>query len=346
MWYLFHGPNTLARDEEIARMKAKLGEPDMASLNTTTIERGAPLHELIAACDAMPFLTDKRLVIASNWLGGLGSVKAKSKKEDTTSPFQSLIAYLPTMPDTTRLVFAEDSTLGEAHLLVKRAGDKIGTGIGTGIGNGIVKLYSLPVDPTRWIVERAKLKGGEISPQAAQLLATKINRGSSNDRDHFDTDSRTYLLKLNNELDKLVSYALDRRIESKDVALLVQDEDVADIFRFIDAMSLRDADTAYHVMRGVLARGESPLVVLAHIARQTRLLIQAKEHPDLNADQLAQTIGVHPFVARKVSQQAGRFSADELEGAHVALLDADLAIKTGRLDDVTALDLLVAALCS
>lgn len=341
MWYVFHGPNALARDEEIARMKAKLGEPDMASLNTSVIDRAAPLRDLIGACDAMPFLTEKRLVIAPGYLSALGSPKGKAKKDagktEGTTPLDALLAYLPAMPGTTRLVFAEDSTLADTHPLIKLAA-------GEG-GNGHAKLFGLPADPARWVVERAKVKGGEISPEAARLLSTKINRGNSNDRDHFDTDSRTFLFKLDNELEKLVSYALGRRIESKDVDMLVPDEDVADIFKFIDAMSLRDAGTAYRVMRGVLVRGESPLVVLSHLARQTRLLISAKDYPNLSSDQLAQTIGVHPFVAKKVSQQAERFSLRELEGAHAALLDADIAIKTGTMDEGTALDLVVAALC-
>ncbi|PJF48414.1 MAG: DNA polymerase III subunit delta [Chloroflexi bacterium] len=337
MWYLFHGPNTLARDEEIARMKAKLGEPEMASLNTTVIERSALLRDLIAACDALPFLTDKRLVIAYGWLTGPGASKAKAKPGESVGPLQALLGYLPTMPETTRLVFAEDVTLDDAHPLVKLAADKTG---------GVVKRYELPADPVRWIIERARAKGGDISTQAAQLLSLKINRGNANDRDHFESDSRAYLLKLDNELNKLVSYALGRRIESRDVELLVQDEDVADIFKFVDAMGARDAEAAYRAMRGLLARGESPLVVLAHIARQTRLLIQAKENADLSPEQLARVVGVHPFVAKKASQQAGRFSLSELEQAHAALLEADFAIKTGRMDDVTALDMLVAALCT
>jgi DNA polymerase-3 subunit delta len=109
---------------------------------------------------------------------------------------------------------------------------------------------------------------------------------------------------------------------------------------------MRDADTAVRVMHGVLVRGESPLVVLSHLARQMRLLLQAKDYPGLTSDQLAQTIGVHPFVARKVSQQAERFTDGQLERALATLLDADIGIKTGKLDDVTALDLVVTALCS
>ncbi len=333
MWYVFHGPDVLARDEELARLKAKLGDPDLAALNFTRLEQGATLRELIAACDAMPFLTEKRLVVAMNWVSGLGSGKGRGKKSEES--MASLLAYLPTMPETTRLVFAEDATLSESHPLIKQA---------TALG-GTVKHYAAPADPARWITARAQAKGGDISPQAAQLLASKIS-ASSGDRTQADADARHYLLKLDSELEKLVSYALGRRIESRDVELLVQGEDSADIFKFIDAISARSADAASRAVRSLLARGEPPLVVLSHLARQTRLLIQTKEHPDLSPDKLAKAIGVHPFVARKLSQQATRFSMAELERAHIALLQADLAIKTGNLEDVTALDLLVAQWCA
>lgn len=339
MWYLFHGPNALDRDEKIAEMKAKLGEADVADMNTTLIGRGDSLDDLMSAAESMPFLAEKRLVIARNFLGSLGAPKGKKKddKSDDKSPMSKLVEYLPQMSESTRLVFAEDDLLEDKHALIKLAADKA--------SGGTAKAYGLPQDPVKWLIERAKAKGGDLGPQAAQLLATKINRGDKNDRDHFTTDSRTYLHKLDNELDKLVAYALNRRIESKDVELLVPDEDVADIFKFIDAMSVRNADEAFRVVRGVITRGESPLVVLSHIARQTRVLIQVKEHPDLNSDALAQTIGVHPFVAKKASQQASRFSRSELLGAMDALLDTDTAIKTGRMDENAALDVLIAALC-
>ncbi|NJM41189.1 MAG: DNA polymerase III subunit delta [Anaerolineae bacterium] len=340
MWYLFHGPNSLARDEDIGKMKAKLGEPDIASLNTTTLDRTATLNDIVAAADAMPFLAEKRLVVVVNWLSGLvrgKDKKAKSKSENADDSTTQLLNYLTNTSETTRLVFAEDDTLAETHPVVKLAQDKA--------SSGHVKFFELPDNPVRWITERAKAKGSDISPQAATLLSTKINRGDKNDRDHFTTDSRTYLYKLDNELEKLAAYAMSRRIESGDIELLVKDEDIADIFKFIDAISLRNGEEAFKFVRGVLVRGESPLVVLSHLARQTRLLIQAKENEHLSSDAFAQLIGVHAFVGKKAMQQAGRFNLAELISAHEAVLNADIAIKTGLMDDVTALDVLVAAFC-
>ena len=129
MFYLFHGPNSLARDEELGKMKAKLGEPDIASLNTTLLDKTAQIKDLMAAADTMPFLSDKRLVIAQNLIAALGAPKGRKAKgreakgvESTErverTPLQQLIEYLPTMSDTTRLIFAEDETLAPNHPLV------------------------------------------------------------------------------------------------------------------------------------------------------------------------------------------------------------------------------------
>jgi DNA polymerase III subunit delta len=339
VWYLFHGPNDIARDEELARMKATLGDAVSASLNTTTLDSSTQLKDIQAACDAVSFLADKRLVIVRNWLSKTGAPKRKAGKEGADSISQ-LLAYLPDLPETTALVFVEDGVLADTHPLVKAAQDKGGRGV-----NGRVNLFDLPKEPVQWIVERARQKGSDIAPTAAQLLSTKINRGDKYDRDHYAEDSRLYLRKLDNELEKLAAYAAGRRIESADVELLVADEDVSDMFKFIDAVSVRDGRTAFRLMRGVLARGESPLVVMTMLARQTRLMLSAKEYESLPAEQLAQAIGAHPFVARKIEQQARRFSTGELERAHLAIMEADVAIKTGRMDDLTALDTLVAMFC-
>ncbi|MCS7061521.1 MAG: DNA polymerase III subunit delta [Anaerolineae bacterium] len=337
MWYVFHGPDGLTRDEEIARMKRKLGEPDVAGLNYIALDATAPLKDIQAAADALPFLTDKRLVVVRNWLAQAGRGRRKSKAGEADDVLSALIAYLPSLPETTGLVFAEDEALPATHPLIKLAQDKL--------ARGFVKLFDLPEDATRWIAARAKSKGGEISRPAAQLLSTKIHRGNKNDRDHFVEDSQLYLRKLDAELDKLVAYAAGRRIEESDVEALVSDEQVADMFGFVDAIGARDGAAALRILRGVLARGEQPLIVLTMIARQTRLLIQAKENDHLTPSELAQALGLHPFVAEKVARQARNFSMARLEGAHIAVMETDLAIKTGRMEDGVALDTLVAELC-
>ncbi|MFZ1794710.1 MAG: DNA polymerase III subunit delta [Anaerolineae bacterium] len=340
MLYLFHGPNTLNRDEDIARMKAGLGDETVISLNFTALDAIATFKEIQAACDAMPFLADRRMIVVRGWLGKAGQGRKKNAKESENDPISQLAKYLEELSDTTELILAEDGVLPDAHPISKA------TAALKKNNRAEVKLFELPADPVKWAIERAKAKGGILSREAAVALTTKLNRGNKNDRDHFDEDSRMYLLKLDTELEKLVSFANGREVTARDVEALVAGEDSADIFKFADAISQKETGAAMSEMRMILARGEFPLIVLTHIARQTRLLIQAKENAKLTPDAFAQAIGVHPFVAKKAMQQAGRFSMPQLERAHIACMEADVAIKTGQMEDVAALEILVAEFCS
>ena len=337
MWRLYHGPNEIERDEEIAKQRALLGDATIAALNTTRLDSTVAVKDIMGACDTYSFLAEQRLVVVRNWLSKVDLPKRKAGKEQD-EPLLRLLAYLPEVPEGTTLALIEDTTLPDTHPVVKAANAKG--------SSGTVKKFDVPRDAQAWIIERAKVKGGVIAPAAAQMLSTRINKGDQYDRDHFAEDVRLYLRKLDNELEKLVAYALGRRIESADVVALVAEEDISAMFQFIDAVSAKDGRNAYQLMRGILARGESPLVIMTMLARQTRLMISAKEYDKLNADQLAEAIGVHPYVAKKIIPQARRFNMAELEKAHLTLMETDLAVKTGRMEDVAALDMLIATMCT
>ncbi|MGB5059280.1 MAG: hypothetical protein WBO48_11325, partial [Candidatus Promineifilaceae bacterium] len=57
-----------------------------------------------------------------------------------------------------------------------------------------------------------------------------------------------------------------------------------------------------------------------------------------------QRLKMHSFVAGKLYQQSAQFSLPQLEQIYRHLLEVDVAVKTGRNDMVTAVNLLVAAL--
>jgi len=82
MFYVLHGEDEFSRSEVLAEMKAKMGDPAMADLNTTFLEgRKVTLAELMHTCDTVPFLADRRLVIVEGLLTRLqGRGKGKADK--------------------------------------------------------------------------------------------------------------------------------------------------------------------------------------------------------------------------------------------------------------------------
>jgi len=318
-FYVFHGTDEFTRAETLADFKRKLGPPDTVDLNTTILEgKSLTLAELHHACDAIPFLADKRLVIVEGMLSRLAS-----RKEELAA----LADYLPTLPETTRLVFVERKALPARHPIVKLARRE---------ERGYVKQFDPPDVKTlpRWIEQRVRKHGGEIERQAAHQLAAVVG---------------AELRLLDQEIVKLVTYTnAERAITKQDVDTTVPYAQEAIVFDLVDALGRRDGRTAAQTLHRLLDAGEHPLGLLAMIARQFRLLIQVKELKEGGATSrdAAQKLGLHPFPARKLYNQATYFTGAQLEAVHRHLLDTDVAIKSGKIEAEVALDLLVAGLAA
>ena len=330
-FYIFHGADEFTRAETLADFKRRLGPPDTVDLNTTIMAGGTlTLAKLRHACDAIPFLAEKRLVIVEGLLTRLAPRKDRELSTSQRELLTALADYLPRLPETTRLVFIEDKPLPARHSMLQLAQRE---------ERGYVKRFDPPdakVLP-RWIEKRVRKYGGEIEPQAARQLAAVVG-----------TDLRL----LDQEIIKLVTYTQPptggQAITIADIETVVPYAQAAVVFDLVDALGRRDGRTAAQTLHRLLDAGEHPLMLLAMIVRQFRLLIQVKE---LKAERatphdIAKTLRLHPFPARKLHTQATHFTAAQLEAVYRHLLDTDVAIKTGKIDPEVALDLLVAGLAA
>src|SRR5512139_1292674 len=173
MFFILHGDNEFEIGERLADFKQKIGDDSLRDLNITVLDgRKTTLGEVQHAADAIPFLADKRLVIVDGLLTRLASRKVKEGDEAAPSGaakdfLNSLIAYVPHLPDTTRLVFVEFQPLNPRHPLIQLAGQQKGK---TVIECKQPSAAELP----RWIMDRAKKRGGLIEPAATHQLAALI----------------------------------------------------------------------------------------------------------------------------------------------------------------------------
>jgi DNA polymerase-3 subunit delta len=323
MFYIFHGPDELSRSEALANLKAQMGDPSLADLNTTVLDGGSlTLGELQQVCDALPFMSDRRLVIVHNHFRQLARGGGKRESEG----IEALSAYLPTMPSSVRLIFVEDETLPKSHPILKLAAKHEAGHITIFDGPGRGELAG-------WIAKRVETKGATIERPAADALAIAVGDD---------------LRLLDSEIEKLTVYAgTERPITTADVELLVPYAGTANVFAMVDAIGRRDGRTALRLLHKLLDANAAPLYLLSMIVRQFRILIQVKElsAKGLATSTIAKQAKLHPFVAEKAQRQAMNFSMGQLEAIYARLLETDLAIKTGKMGDVLALDTLVAALC-
>jgi len=315
-FYIFHGSDEFTRSETVADLRRRMGE--LGELNTVHLDgRTATLEELRRACETVPFLADRRLVLVTGLLTRLGRGKERGLLE-------GVVRLLQALPETTRLVFVEDGPLPDDHPVLKFA---------AGREEGFVRQFEPPPPDAlpRWIQERARLHGGEMERDAAIHLAQVIGPGD--------------LRLLDGEIAKLVTYAGPGRVvTADDVAQLVPYVQQAVMFDLVDALGRREGRQAAILLHRLLDAGENPLGILAMVVRQFRLIILVKDLTGRgeNPASIPQLLGLHPFVARKLHTQSANFTFAQLERIYRYLLDLDLAIKTGDVTPEAALDLLVA----
>nr|HID12586.1 hypothetical protein [Anaerolineae bacterium] len=121
-FYVFHGADEFTRAETLADFKRRLGPPDTVDLNTTLLDGGTlTLAELRYACDTIPFLAEKRLVIVNGLLTRLTPRKDQELSAAQKEYLAALADYLPRLPETTRLVFVEDKPLPARHPILQLA---------------------------------------------------------------------------------------------------------------------------------------------------------------------------------------------------------------------------------
>lgn len=340
MIYLLHGPDELLRSERLDALRAALGAPELAELSTTWLDgRKTSMAEVRHHCDVMPFLTARRLVVVSGLLAQLrrrqqaGKKKGNAAAEDETgkgstradADRDALLAYLAELPETTDLALVEAENVPRNERTFKEVARLAEAGRAEIVPCEAPEERDLP----EWVLRRARQKGGVIEREAAFDLATSIGRN---------------LRLLDSELDKLITYRSGAGpIRREDVRLLTPYTQEANIFDMVDAIGQQNGPKAVRLLRELVRDGAAPLYLLSMIVRQFRILVQVADQMSLGRgkDEIAKAIGLHPFPTQKAMEQCRHWRMHDLEQAYDQLLGADLAIKTGKLPDDLALDLLV-----
>ncbi len=151
------------------------------------------------------------------------------------------------------------------------------------------------------------------------------------------------LWQLDNEINKLVSYKTNQQINQEDVDLLVKAKMDVNIFKTIDALAQKDKKTALRLLHEHLEQGENEIYLFSMFVYQMRTLLKLKDLMEKGTPfyNLAKKSGLHPFVVKKSCHQLKGFSLEQLKKNYQRLLEIELALKKGRIDGPTALDMLV-----
>jgi DNA polymerase III subunit delta len=303
------------------------GDAEAVMSNTTVLEGPKVTPEqLRAACETVPFLADKRLVVIEGLLARFEAkskpTKKKTKNVNTIEEtIQKIAAGIKNLPPFTELVLMDAGVTDKNPLL-----QAIGTA-------GKLRMFPVLKGPAlaQWVDKQiASLSKNGISLKASALLVRLV--GSD-------------LWTMSNELEKLVSYAGGKKIEEADVKAVVSNAQEAGIFAMIDAILEQRVGAAQEMLQQLFNQGMAPAQILVMLSRQVRIIFLMKEmrSQGKSRTEIQNKLGLRQdFVLRKAWDQADRYTPSRIRELYHLLLETDIAIKTGKLDGELALDVLVA----
>ncbi len=303
--YLLYGEEAYLRKQYKDRLKdAIIGDDTM---NYHYYEgKNIVIGEIIDLAETMPFFADKRLIIMEN----TGLFKSGGEQ---------LAEYLTAQAETVSFVFVE-TEVDKRSKLFKTVQSK-----GRAIEFGEQDEATLK----RWILGMMKKEGKNISQNALHHLLEMTGTDMENIR---------------KETEKLFCYCMDKDvIEIADIDEICVKRLSNHIFDMVSAIADKKQQKALELYYELLALKEPPMRILFLIARQFNLLLQVKElqKKGFQNKAIGERVGLPGFIAGKYVTQSSRFKKEELRRAVEACVEAEEAIKTGRMNDTMSVELLI-----
>ena len=321
--YLFDGDDEFAINESIDKIRNRLGDANIADMNTTRLDgRSCTLSQLEDVVASIPFLAPKRLVILTH-----PTVRFKDKSQQ-----DKLLNFLNAEKPTAKLILASYQFLTTERDRRDKKENWLEKWASSSEQSKRVYIRHHPqpsgVVMVRWIQDHAKSMGGQFTPQGAVSLANQIGE-----------DTRT----ASQEIIKLLTYVnYARPVDADDVEHLTPLTAKIGDFDLVNALRDRDGRKAQALLQRSLQE-DDPLRIFQSIVYQIRTLILAREildeHGTVNDFPKSLKIGYYP--ARLALESAPRFSTKFLELIYHRLLELDEAIKTSQVESDLALELLV-----
>lgn len=272
--------------------------------------QGTPIDKVIDAMDTLPFLGEKRVVV-------LKGFEIFASKNSTKA--EQLMIALESLPLTTVLFIVEEDVDKRTKLFKKL--------------NSIGKCY-----------EFKRLSEEELIQYIADQLGKQDKMIEKSVAKHFVHSVGFDLATVHNELEKLVAYSRDTQIISVQAIDLVCIKSVENrIFELVDCMGSSRRQHALQLYHDLTVLKEPPTRILFMITRQFRLILQMKLLLEKGTDrkEIASILKIPPFVLDKNIRQARNFTLPQLKQALRECLEAEVAMKTGKMDINLGIELLI-----
>ena len=237
--YLLSGDEPLQLGEAADAIRAQARAQGFAEREVMHVEAGFDWNALAAASDTLSLFAEQRLIDLRLPSGKPGKEGGAALAEYAANPPQ----------DTVLLITSGKLDKNAAKAKWYKALDSAG-----------VTLQVWPVEANqlpRWVGQRMRARGLSASPEAAQLLAERVEGN---------------LLAAAQEIEKLLLLYGESSVDAEMVEQGVADSARYDIFELVDTALLGDAPRVARIMEGLHGEGVEPILILWALVREIRAL--------------------------------------------------------------------------
>lgn len=315
---LLDGDEEYVKDSAISQLRQTLLQEGMEALNESVLDEKASARQIIEACETLPFMTEKRLVLVKDSPFVLSGKKNQETKDAAGE--EAMLDYIATLPSQTQLVFVAKGTADMRKKLPK----KIAT-----LGGNVRFDYLKEKELSQWVQRTLRARQKNMDIDAIHELIYRAGPTLNN---------------LESELGKVLDYVGERlSVVWADVDALVQLSAENTTFEMLDHLLKGESEASLQMLARLRLQGGSAVGVIVLMAGQVRRLLHMRAILDGGGtkEQAGSALGLSPYVTNIVFRGVGAYRQERLRSMLQACIEADFAVKSGEMGDELALDGLV-----
>jgi DNA polymerase III subunit delta len=321
--YVFYGIDERLIMEEVNSIIKSALDENFRELNFVRFDGStlASFDDVINACQTLPFMSDKKVVLISR-ANFLEDSKSEHSKAADEKQFKRLQEYIEKVPGHCILIL---------YFVFKSKRDK---------GSDRIKK----LEKKAQVIKVEKATGARLEAKVSEMFRTRGKDISRIELKAFiDKMHDNSLTVINNEVEKLCCYAMDREITREDINCLFTETSDEDIFDLINPLSQRKTREALKTLDELLFKGSKVTYILNMVERHFSLLLRVKlcQESGRSTDYISKEFRLFGYRLEMTLNQCKRYTDTQLKKIIELCLESERKIKTSPVDDKTELELLL-----
>ncbi|MBC8079974.1 MAG: DNA polymerase III subunit delta [Gorillibacterium sp.] len=313
-----YGNEFFLRDEYVTALIDRWIDPILKDFSVIRFDLAeTTLDAVIDEAETAPFMVEKKIVIAR---GALFLTGAKDSSKVEHRP-ERLLTYMKAPADFSIVILLVDAEkLDERKKIVKALKEL----------KCLKSFQSLSADDLpEWAQGRARKLGFTFEQDALE---------------RFILYTGGQLQAMSSELAKLLLYAgSEKSVTVGMVEAMVVRGTEQNVFILMEDIVQKRMERAFDILYDLLKQREEPIKLIMLMARQFRLILQVKDllGQGYSQQQIATQVGSHPYPIKLAAEQGRKYEIERLKTILTDIADLDYHIKSGRVEKVLGLEMLL-----